>query len=88
MLNIVKGESVGLRPCCRYIFSAQVAFRVVTFAMNAWVLRHISREVLGLVNVRLNLLDDTIMFLSKEGFRLACLGHKGREGWQQVRVSK
>ena len=56
--------------------------------MNAWVLRHISREVLGLVNVRLNLLDDTIMFLSKEGFRLACLGHKGREGWQQVRVSK
>jgi len=62
----------------------QVMFRLVTFAMNAFVLRHISRDVLGLVNVRLNLLDDTIMFLSKEGFRLACLGHKGKEGWQKV----
>jgi len=62
----------------------QVMFRLVTFAMNAFVLRHISRDVLGLVNVRLNLLDDTIMFLSKEGFRLACLGHKGNEGWQKV----
>jgi len=62
----------------------QVVFRLVTFAMNAFVLRHISRDVLGLVNVRLNLLDDTIMFLSKEGFRLACLGHKGKEGWQKV----
>jgi len=62
----------------------QVIFRLITFAMNAFVLRHISRDVLGLVNVRLNLLDDTIMFLSKEGFRLACLGHKGKEGWQKV----
>ena len=62
----------------------QVLFRLVTFAMNAFVLRHISRDVLGLVNVRLNLLDDTIMFLSKEGFRLACLSHKGKEGWQKV----
>ena len=29
----------------------QVAFRLVTFAMNAFVLRHISRDVLGLINV-------------------------------------
>ena len=46
-----------------------MAFRMITFAMNAFVLRHISRDVLGLVNVRLNLLDDTILFLSREGFR-------------------
>merc|ERR1719239_1828231 len=63
----------------------QVAFRLITFAMNAFVLRHISRDVLGLINVRLNLLDDTIMFLSKECFRLACLSHTtGREGWQKM----
>jgi len=63
----------------------QVAFRLVTFAMNAFVLRHISRDVLGLINVRLNLLDDTILFLSRESFRLACLGHStGRQGWQQM----
>ena len=65
--------------------SCQVGFRLITFAMNAFVLRHISRDVLGLINVRLNLLDDTIMFLSKECFRLACLSHTtGREGWQKM----
>jgi len=62
----------------------QVMFRLITFAINAFVLRHISRDVLGLINVRLNLLDDTIMFLSKEGFRLACIGHKGNSGWPQL----
>jgi len=63
----------------------QVGFRLITFAMNAFVLRHISREILGLINVRLNLLDDTIMFLSKECFRLACLSHTtGRVGWQKM----
>ena len=49
--------------------------------MNAFVLRHISRDVLGLINVRLNLLDDTIMFLSKECFRLACLSHTTGREW-------
>ena len=67
------------------LFICQVAFRLITFAMNAFVLRHISRDVLGLINVRLNLLDDTIMFLSKECFRLACLSHTtGRVGWQKM----
>ena len=58
----------------------QVIFRLVTFFMNAFVLRYISRDVLGLIYVRLNLLDDTIIFLRTEGFRLAGLGHKLREG--------
>lgn len=74
---------------CLYVltpsFVGKVGFRLITFAMNAFVLRHISREILGLINVRLNLLDDTIMFLSKECFRLACLSHTtGREGWQKM----
>ena len=36
------------------------------------------RDVMGLINVRLNLLDDTILFLSREAFRLACIGHRGK----------
>ena len=62
----------------------QLAFRVFTFLMNAFVLRHISPEVLGLIYVRLNLLDDTIIFLSTEGFRLAGLGHKTGGSWQKT----
>ena len=63
----------------------QVIFRLVTFFMNAYVLRFISRDVLGLIYVRLNLLDDTIIFLSTEGFRLAGLGHNREAGnWQKT----
>mgnify|MGYP001271334287 CR=1 FL=1 len=63
----------------------QVIFRLVTFVMNAYVLRYISRDVLGLIYVRLNLLDDTIIFLSTEGFRLAGLGHNRDSGnWQKT----
>ena len=63
----------------------QVIFRLVTFVMNAYVLRYISRDVLGLIYVRLNLLDDTIIFLSTEGFRLVGLGHNRDSGnWQKT----
>ena len=62
----------------------QLAFRVFTFLMNAFVLRHISPDLLGLIYVRLNLLDDTIIFLSTEGFRLAGLGHKKDGSWQKT----
>ena len=62
----------------------QVFFRIFTFLMNAFVLRHIAPEVLGLIYVRLNLLDDTIIFLSTEGFRLAGLGHKSGGSWQKT----
>ena len=36
----------------------QVIFRLVTFFMNAFVLRYISRDVLALICVCLNLLDS------------------------------
>ena len=42
-----------------------VTLRVVTFGLNAFVLRRVSTEILGLVNVRLTLLDDTMLFLSR-----------------------
>ena len=52
---------------------ATVMFRVLTFALNAFILRRVDRIVLGVINVRLTLLDDTILFLSREAFRRSCL---------------
>ena len=43
---------------------------------------------MGLINVRLNLLDDTILFLSREAFRLACLGHRGKVSWFRYSLRK
>lgn len=65
----------------------QVSFRILTFAMNGFILRYISRETLGLVNVRLTLLYTTILFISREAFRKACLSTSSKSKstkWHQV----
>jgi oligosaccharide translocation protein RFT1 len=68
-----------------YNMLLQLAFRALTFLMNAYVLRHISSELLGVVNVRLTLLYTTILFVSREAFRKACLS-KSNVGiqWRQT----
>ena len=70
----------------------QVVFRVLTFAVNGVALRLISRDLLGIVNVRcaphlyscaalltphsLALLYTTIAFLAREPVRKACLSQR------------
>ncbi|XP_014287968.1 man(5)GlcNAc(2)-PP-dolichol translocation protein RFT1 isoform X1 [Halyomorpha halys] len=62
----------------------QLVFRVVTFLLNAFVLRNISQAVVGVMNVRLLLLESTILFLSREAFRRACLSKTTEHNWPQV----
>lgn len=62
----------------------QVLFRCVTFVLNAFVLRHVSQDVIGVMNVRLLLLESTILFLSREAFRRACLSKTSEHSWRQV----
>uniref|UniRef100_H2YH75 Protein RFT1 homolog n=1 Tax=Ciona savignyi TaxID=51511 RepID=H2YH75_CIOSA len=56
-----------------YNMFLQLSFRILTFVLNAFVLRHVTKETLGIVNVRLMLLYSTILFMSREAFRRACL---------------
>lgn len=62
----------------------QIIFRCVTFIINAWVIRNVGHEVLGIMNVRLLLLESTILFLSREPFNRACLGQKDEFSWHQI----
>ncbi|KAM4582655.1 man(5)GlcNAc(2)-PP-dolichol translocation protein RFT1 [Fundulus diaphanus] len=64
----------------------QVMFRVLTFLLNAFTLRFVSKELIGVVNVRLTLLYSTLVFLSREAFRRACLsGESGtNRSWRQI----
>lgn len=63
----------------------QMMFRVLTFFLNAFTLRFVSKELIGVVNVRLTLLYSTLVFLSREAFRRACLsGHGAGRTWRQV----
>ncbi|KAI4892752.1 hypothetical protein NFI96_032313 [Prochilodus magdalenae] len=63
----------------------QVMFRLLTFFLNAFTLRFVSKELIGVVNVRLMLLYTTLVFLSREAFRRACLSGDGvGRNWRQV----
>ncbi|KAG6456583.1 protein RFT1 homolog [Manduca sexta] len=62
----------------------QILFRCVTFIINAWVIRNVGHEVLGIMNVRLLLLESTILFLSREPFNRACLGQKDQCSWSHI----
>ncbi|XP_049951989.1 protein RFT1 homolog [Schistocerca serialis cubense] len=62
----------------------QIFFRCITFLMNAFVIRYINQDVIGVTNVRLLLLESTILFISREAFRRACLSKSLQHNWQQV----
>ncbi|XP_063229918.1 protein RFT1 homolog [Bacillus rossius redtenbacheri] len=62
----------------------QILFRCITFVLNAFVLRYVSQAVVGVMNVRLLLLESTILYLSREAFRRACLSKTTEHNWAQV----
>ncbi|XP_068598864.1 man(5)GlcNAc(2)-PP-dolichol translocation protein RFT1 [Brachionichthys hirsutus] len=69
-----------------YNVMLQVMLRGVTFSLNAFTLRFVSKELIGVVNVRLTLLYSTLVFLSREAFRRACLSRvsETRHRWRQI----
>eukprot|EP00058_Branchiostoma_floridae_P028117 XP_002613608.1 hypothetical protein BRAFLDRAFT_93651 [Branchiostoma floridae] len=67
-----------------YNMVLQVIFRVMTFLLNAFLLRYISKEMVGVVNVRLTLLYTTIIFVAHEAFRRACLSGGDKRNWRQT----
>ncbi|XP_068838517.1 man(5)GlcNAc(2)-PP-dolichol translocation protein RFT1 isoform X2 [Capricornis sumatraensis] len=62
----------------------QVLFRLITFVLNAFILRFLSKEIVGIVNVRLTLLYSTTLFLAREAFRRACLSGAAQRDWSQT----
>lgn len=62
----------------------QIIFRCVTFILNAFIIRHVGPNVLGIMNVRLLLLESTILFLSREPLLKACLTNTKSHNWAQV----
>ena len=60
-------SAVGARTVSNLI--CKIFFRFLHFFLNALVLRRIDGNLLGIANVRLQLLYTTILFLSREAFR-------------------
>ncbi|KAF8374951.1 rfth-1 [Pristionchus pacificus] len=57
----------------RYNFSLQFVSRLLSFGINMYLLRVVDSSVIGLVNVRLMLLYDTVLFLTREPMRKASI---------------
>jgi oligosaccharide translocation protein RFT1 len=52
-----------------YNMILQLSFRVISFILNALLIRYVNIEFIGACNFRLTLLYTTVMFLSREPFR-------------------
>ncbi|CAH1970856.1 unnamed protein product [Acanthoscelides obtectus] len=62
----------------------QVLFRCISFILNAYIIRTVGQDVLGIMNVRLLLLESTILFLSQEPIFKACLADTTSQNWAQI----
>ncbi|ALC48783.1 CG3149 [Drosophila busckii] len=66
----------------------QILCRILTFSINAYIVRNVGREVLGIMNVRLLLLESTLLFLSREAINRAALSAKPQQSdkcsWAQL----
>ena len=62
---------------------ATLLLRLVSFACTQWTLRMLDPETLGRANIQLELLLTTVLFISREGFRLAITRSGGGEDENQ-----
>ncbi|KAK2724973.1 hypothetical protein QYM36_001429 [Artemia franciscana] len=67
-----------------YNILLQIAFRIITFALNTFIIHYVDVAVLGLLNVRFYLLFSTILFVSREAFRRVCQSCSKRDDWRKV----
>jgi oligosaccharide translocation protein RFT1 len=60
-----------------YLILLQLFTRLLTFAFNQLILRHTTPAIFGFATIQLELLASTVLFLSREGFRIAIQRDKG-----------
>ncbi|KAI4340820.1 hypothetical protein MLD38_025622 [Melastoma candidum] len=57
----------------KYLLATQFLSRGIPFVFNTWVVRNLTAEDYALYAVKFHLLVTCILFISREGFRRACL---------------
>lgn len=60
-------SAVGSRTVLNLL--CKILFRLLHFVLNGLIFRNINTTIIGIANVRLQLLYTTILFLSREAFR-------------------
>ncbi|RAL52633.1 unnamed protein product [Cuscuta campestris] len=57
----------------KYLLATQFLSRGIPFIFNSWIVRHLSEEDYAVYAVQFHLFVTCILFLSREGFRRACM---------------
>jgi oligosaccharide translocation protein RFT1 len=60
-----------------YMILLQLLTRLLSFTLNQLLLRYITPSIFGFATVQLELLSGTVLFLSREGFRIAVQRERG-----------
>ncbi|PIA63528.1 hypothetical protein AQUCO_00201103v1 [Aquilegia coerulea] len=67
------GKSADFARTFKYLMATQFLSRGIPFIFNSWIVRHLTEKDYALYAVQFHLLVTCILFLSREGFRRACL---------------
>lgn len=73
-----KSSENGDRPAnlshtFKYLLATQFLSRGIPFIFNSWIIRHLTEEDYALYAVQFHLFITCVLFLSREGFRRACM---------------
>ncbi|XP_077235390.1 lipid transporter [Tasmannia lanceolata] len=66
-------DRINLARTFKYLMATQFLSRGIPFAFNSWIIRRLTEEDYALYAVKFHLFVTSILFLSREGFRRACM---------------
>ncbi|KAM0041416.1 hypothetical protein Hdeb2414_s0011g00366061 [Helianthus debilis subsp. tardiflorus] len=69
----VGDPAANLPRTFKYLLATQFLSRGIPFIFNSWIVRHLTQEDYALYAVQFHLFVTCVLFLSREGFRRACM---------------
>lgn len=66
-------DPTNLSRTFKYLMATQFLSRGIPFIFNSWIVRHLTEEDYALYAVQFQLFVTCVLFLSREGFRRACM---------------
>ncbi|KAK3221088.1 hypothetical protein Dsin_015058 [Dipteronia sinensis] len=67
------GDAASLSHTFKYLLATQLLSRGIPFIFNSWIVRHLTTDDYALYAVHFHLFVTCVLFLSREGFRRACM---------------
>ncbi|XVF08476.1 hypothetical protein REPUB_Repub07fG0006600 [Reevesia pubescens] len=67
------GDRTTLSRTFKYLLATQFLSRGIPFIFNSWIVRHLTEEDYAVFAVQFHLFVTCVLFLSREGFRRACM---------------